>query len=771
MKVGKYLIPAIFFALIFDLKAQTLRGTVRDADNGAPLTGATVALQRGNAGISPQSIATGLEGAFVFEGLRPAYYRCTVSMVGYETQTLTEIIVAAGKEQTLDIALAHSTTELPRVTITAPQPGRRPLQPLSEIPLTRDQTLRFPSTYFDPGRLAAAYPGVAQTDDGINGMSIRGNSPASVRWRLEGVEIVNPNHLPNAGTFSDRPAAASGGVPMFSAQLLDNSSLMTGVFPAGYGDALGGIMDMNLRKGNTNRREFTVQAGLIGLDLAAEGPLAKGSKNSYLVNYRYSTVGLLEKMGVPFGDEKINFQDLSFNLSFNGRKGSRWTVFGMGGLSENLFDHKAGKDVKQYKDLFDINFHSKTGVLGVTNWTPLGTNTWLKISLAASSQVNDRTSVTTADINLNDADHLRESKVSGAVTFFHRLNLHNRLVAGATVTGQYYMDDLTDHYQGRIIPEHQFVSGQPWVNYIWSSRNNHLLFNAGLHALLVPYINKSAIEPRLTLTQVLSDRHRLSISWGQFSQVAPLWLNKSELDLLKAWHAGLRYTWAPAPAWAVKAELFWQHQSNLPASDYGALRTWSVLNATETTGNLLSITQYSGLGENKGLELSAEHYLQDDWFLAANATIFNSRYQGGDKIWHDTRWNLGHLANFTLGKEWYKERAEGKIRAFGLNGRVVWTGGFREMPIDTVASLGAKSTIYNTYSAYTIQLPDYFRIDLRIYWKRSLGNRRNSTFAMDFQNVTNQQNVAYHYYDPFTKKIETKHQLGLIPGISWRLEF
>jgi hypothetical protein len=184
--------------------------------------------------------------------------------------------------------------------------------------------LRYPNTYFDPGRLATAYGGVAQVDDGTNQISVRGVSPAMVRWRLEGLDIINPNHLPNAGTFNDAPAAASGGVLMFSAQLLDQllpADLVhilpvTAMLPAES-------MDMNLRAGNKYDREYTIQAGLIGLDVAAEGPLGKHNRTSYLVNYRYSTVGLLGAMGVSFGGEKNHISGYIFSCTLRGQKGGQ----------------------------------------------------------------------------------------------------------------------------------------------------------------------------------------------------------------------------------------------------------------------------------------------------------------------------------------------------------------------------------------------------------------------------------------------------------------
>jgi hypothetical protein len=263
------LLGGLFLCCSLFVQAQTLRGTVRDLDTGRPVAGSTVNL---SGGAAPFTTSSDSLGVFVFERLRPGYYRIDIQSEGFENQTIAELNVVAGKELELEVLLIRSLTALPELTVTSNAPGRRQVLPLGEIPLSREQTLRFPATFFDPARLAMTYPGVVNNDDQANGISVRGNSPAFLRWHLEGADIVNPNHLTNAGTISDRPTAAAGGVLMFSAQLLDNSALLTGSYPAGYGDALGGVMDINLRRGNSRRHEFTAQAGLIGTDLAAGGP-------------------------------------------------------------------------------------------------------------------------------------------------------------------------------------------------------------------------------------------------------------------------------------------------------------------------------------------------------------------------------------------------------------------------------------------------------------------------------------------------------------------
>ena len=140
--------------------------------------------------------------------------------------------------------------------------------------------------------MATSYPSVVAANDQGNSIIVKGNSPNGLLWRLNGLDIVNPNHLANAGTLSDKPISNGGGVNILSAQMLDRTQFYTGGFPASFGNALSGILDMNLREGSKNKAEGTAQASLLGLDLSLETPLSKNNNASALVNYRYSTVGL-----------------------------------------------------------------------------------------------------------------------------------------------------------------------------------------------------------------------------------------------------------------------------------------------------------------------------------------------------------------------------------------------------------------------------------------------------------------------------------------------
>lgn len=764
--------------------AQQVRGVVRDADRGTPLAGVSISLGT-SYDVDALAITTDANGLFFTDALPPGLYRCFFSLDGYEPVLLSEVRIASGKETVLDVALRPSPTTLPDVTVRAAALDRRPLQPIGEIPLTREQTQRFPATFFDPARLALAYAGVANTDDQGNGLTIRGNSPNNVRWRLEGVDVVNPNHLPNAGTFGDRPTTSSGGVLLFSAQLLDNSSLLLGAFPPGYGDALGGIMDMTWRRGNAERHEFTTQIGLIGLDFAAEGPLGQKGKNTYLANYRYSTVGLLGQMGVSFGGEQINFQDLSFKLDFLGKKGGQWSLFGVTGYSRNTFTPPSDSaDVKQYKDLFHIDFESGTGILGLSHWKPIGANTHLKTTVVTSAQGNTRKA---SAPGYSEEDTGLEWRTGLSSTLTHRINASNRLQAG--LLAQYATAEVDA--SRRQFPLYygyaQHALLQPWAAWLWNSRDDRTSIKVGLHSLSLLARGDSAtlrdvtVEPRFTAARRIGQRHRLAFSAGLQSQAHPLAFYALEVHnhtrasghfagdaLARAAQISLRHTWMPDDQWLLKSEVFYQRQYRIPvAAD--APSAFSLVNLSELqpAGPLTA----TGIAENKGVEFSAERYLTGGWFLLANTTLFDARYQGSDAVWRAARWNLGHIANLTGGKEWQRDNWPERQGAFGINGRLTWAGGQRAAPLDEAASAAAQTTVYDLSNGYSERQPGFVRLDLRVYWRRNIGTRRNSLFAMDFQNVSIRKNTAYRYYDPYTQRVEVKEQLGLVPNLSWRLEW
>ncbi|KGE89027.1 MAG: TonB-dependent receptor [Phaeodactylibacter xiamenensis] len=748
---------------------QTVRGKVLEAGTNAPLTGAAVELIGFGSGT-----VTDDRGQFLFPEVPVGRYELRVTFLGYAPFILAEVLVESGKEVVLELQLKPKPQALDAVEVTASRSGMQVVQPLGVKTMTIEQVRRFPATFYDPARLASSYAGVVNTNDQANGMSIRGHSPDHMAWQLEGIQILNPNHTPNAGTFSDRTTMNSGGVNALSAQLLSTSHLYTGAFPAAYGNALSGVMDMRLRAGNNQQQEFTLQAGLIGLDVAAEGPFSKNSEASYLVNYRYSTVGLLTQAGVNFGEEAINFQDLSFNLVFPGQKGGKLTLFGVGGLSSNLFEGQADPELRESdKDLFSIDFRSNMGILGATHEQPVGERGLWFTGLGVSAVDQERYSeALIPDLQealpealLEDDDRLR--LISGHTYYRHNFIRGHQAQFGLQVRAFDHLDQLEGASPDAATQNETILTPYFTLSGPLSGRVSYQL---GLH--LPAYLESSPIyvEPRASLSYQLAPQHQLYAGYGLHSQMSsPYFRAFGALSPTRSHQGALGYQWQPQPALSVKVEAFYHHLFNAPVFDVaggGAFTTLNELNSWSWLDG--SIREEKATGDNYGVELSVEQLLTKGFYYLANLTLYQADFTLPGEAAQTGRYDGRYIFNAAGGKEWQKE-TDKHIRTIGLNLRVNYLGGLRDLPIDVDASEAASYTRFDFSAGYTEQFPDFFRTDLRIYIKKSR-KKYSSTLALDIQNLTNQENVAYTYYDILQNEVLQRYQLSLIPILTYRVE-
>jgi hypothetical protein len=738
---------------------QTIRGYVYDSYSHNPLSGASIAIIDSGIGATSD-----INGIYRIEEVSVGRYSLQVSFVGYETLTISEILVESGKELVLEISLKESSSSLKEVVVKSIAPNsRNKIQPSAEI-LTIEETLRLPATFYDPARLAFSYAGVATNNDQANHMIIRGNSPNNMSWRLEGVEIVNPNHTSNAGTASDRPSQNGGGVNMLSAQLLGNSTFMRGAFPAQYGNALSGIMDMNFRKGNNETHEFTGQIGVIGIDLAAEGPLSKNNKASYLINYRYATLGLLGAAGVDLGDEAINYQDLAFTTFFPLKKGGEIKLFGLFGSSSNVFEAKLDSLIEVEKDFKNIDYSSNVSLIGGTYSQSLSSRLRWENVIVYSKRDDDYTSQL-FNAPVDDFlifDKTTQTKTSVNTLLEIKVDSHHKLIGGLNYT---FLERGTGLQSSLIRPYGE-----------WNVNLSPIEFQLGISYNYFSSNKTSSIDPRFLLRYKLDNKQSIFFSYARQSKIQE-WeiyfprtitsgFGNKNLDFIKSDQITLSYQNQINSKLLFKGEAYIQFLTDVPIS-INPVNSFSVLNYFNEQIST-SLTN-EGTGKNYGIELTAQKYFSKNTFWLANVSLYESKYEGSDGIERDTRFNGNYIVNATYGKE-FPYSKKGKDYILGVNLRVNIMGGLRETPIDEIASKAAGTTIYNEAEAYSLKQKDVFRTDLRVYWKRSK-QKFNSTLALDIQNITNTKNESFKYYDTFLEEVVQKYQLGLIPILSYRIEF
>jgi len=390
MRKGAFLSRSIIFLMFLSFAfaanaqtTQTLRGRVVDAELKMPLIGVNVIIISDT--LEFTGTTTDLDGYYRFDEVLIGKHTLKFSYIGYIEQVVPNIPVNSGKEAIHNLGMEQSAVELEGVEITDNAVQGEALNEMAVVSsraFTIEETDRYAGSRGDPARMASNFAGVNGADDSRNDIVVRGNSPIGVLYRLEGVDIPNPNHFAI-------PGSGGGPVAVLNNKVLGNSDFYTGAFPAEFGNAIAGVFDLNMRTGNNESYEFTAQFGFLGTELTAEGPISKKKRSSFLVNYRYSTLSMFQAAGINIGTSAVpRYQDAAFKLNFPNKKGGL-SFFGVGGKSgiDILISDQEEPDVEifgeQNKDQY---FGTGLGILGANYVRTLGKKLYLRTTVAASHE-------------------------------------------------------------------------------------------------------------------------------------------------------------------------------------------------------------------------------------------------------------------------------------------------------------------------------------------------------------------------------------------------
>ena len=766
---------------------QIIRGIVRDKDAKHLLIGASVEVVGSN---PAQLTITDENGAFVLENVKVGRVNLRIQYLGYEPLTVEDIILQSTKESYQEFELSEGQINIDEVVVNASKNAFEAVNPsavVSTRSFTAEETDRIPAGANDPGRVALSYPGVQRGEnDTENQIVVRGNSPAGILWRLEGIDIPNPNHFALIGS-------SGGGITVFSAQLLARSDFSTGGFAAEYGNAFSGVFDIHFRQGNFFKSSNRFRLSLLGIDLSKEGPIQKG-RSSYLVNYRYSTLGLLSSMGIYLVGERVtnNFQDLSFNLVFKSKNSkSVHTFFGIGGLSEEHYipvENPAERVVGLSSHWEDRVRPANMGALGWT-WTYLPDDkSYLKTVVALVSSRIERMSDT---LNREDERYrydtqkYLDTRLLSSITYNRKLNTRTMVKTGL-IFNQIWFDFFKStraRSNTSNINQTQFntaVQGsgntQQFQQYAQLHYNlsDKLALNTGYHFLHLFANNSSSLEPRISLEYKPQSNQRLSLAYGLYGRALPLmayyftdttgaYLNKN-LKLLKAQHTILAYHFYTQNKMRIILEAYWQHLYNVPIRPEARFTYW-MLNESDEFPQFKTVSQ--GKGNNYGIDAAIEKLFSNSWYFLLNGSLMKGTFQTLNGETYNTRFNTVFSSSLSLGKEFPLRK--GSILQIG--GRFLLNGGFRYTPHDPVKS--AQSGRYEALAGadFAQQVPSYQRLDARIAYrfnkKKLAGN-----VSLDVQNGLNRINPSRVGYDAVRNATYVVYDgSGVVPVLGVVLDF
>lgn len=755
---------------------QTVRGKLYDIETQSPIPGGSIMINGTSLGT-----ASGTDGTFRISSVPLGRHDLTASFIGFETVTIPNILVTSGKEVILNIGLKQATRQMDEVVVKANQRKDRPVNTMATISartFSVEETRRYAGGLDDPARMASAFAGVTVGNIQDNAIIIRGNSPKGVSWRVEGVEVPNPNH------FAGGNVAGGGFVSLLSSQLLSNSDFYTGAFPAEYGNALAGVFDMRMRVGNNEKHEHTAQVGLMGIDVASEGPFSKGHRSSYLFNYRYSTAGILSKLKMIPTDQVPIYQDLSLKLNFPTQKAGTFSIWGIGGI-DNLKEPEDADSTKWKTnwDRLKYTWDIATGAAGITHKITLG-KSFISTSLAASGTSNKMRQTRFDDaMQMRPNSNLKSNTTTITLNTFinSKLSANHTLRAGFTIKELLYNLDINnvinedpDSYRNMVLEK---GSSQVMEAY-WQSRyqlTSTVQLNGGVNASYFALNERYSVDPRFSIRWQLAERHALTLGVGKHSQLEELrfyfikqqaangdvYPNK-KLDFSQAQHLIVGYDWSVSSNLRLKVEAYLQKLYRVPGI---ADSSYSMINFTQDWAfydKLVNNTK----GKNIGVDFTLERFLNNGFYYLATASIFRSKYKGGDNVWHNTRFDKGYSLNLLAGKEY----AISRNRIIGINGRINYLGGERKTPILNHESMNAKRVIYDESRAFEEQYPSTCYLDMTITY-RTNKRRYAGTWGLQVKNLLGAPIYSGPAYNYRSKTIEEQKATLVLPVLSYRVDF
>ncbi len=785
-----------------ELRTQTIRGTVSDKTSQLPIEAVEITV-RENRKLKNPEVYTGVtnaEGEFRIKNVPVGRYRIEFHYLGYATAVRNNVVVTSAREVVLHVGMKPSSQELNEITITSGREG----EALNEMAMVSArefsvlETKRYAGSRGEPARMAANFAGVQGADDSRNDIIIRGNAPSGVLWRLEGINIPNPNHFSIPGT-------TGGPVTILNNVYLANSDFYTGAFPAEFGNALAGVFDLRMRNGNNEQHEFSAKLGFLGTEVKAEGPIDKSSGSSYLATYRYSTLALFQFMNIKIGTDAIpRYQDGAFRLNFPLSKKVNLAVFGIGGVSDIdivLSDQeKPDKETLIYgSNDRDQYFGSQMGVVGVTLSHSINKNTFMETAIAASNHSvhSDHTKIIRHVENgyyvYDSIPKILEYNFINnryTLTSYLKNRLSESFELKSGIIGELYQHNFIDSARAVTVVD-SLYKFQPWKTR-WNSNdysfllqlysefkwtlNSDLKVTGGLmlvNQFLGGEVNTS-LEPRAGMSYSLNNRMSIDAGIGLHSQVQPYYLyyylNSDNLDmgLSKSLHFVLGYNYRITPSLRIKTEAYFQHLFNIPVDKEPS--SFSLVNAGSGfsrlfPGNLVN----EGIGRNYGIEFTLEKFFSNQYYFLVTASLFDSKYQGSDGIWRNTTYNGQFALNGLFGYEFILT----PNLNLSLGAKATFIGGRWYGDVDKEASARVQEIVFEDDTRNSKQFKPYFRVDTKVglRWNQEKVTHEISLDLINIFNIRNILALTYAPNHPSGNPIRKEYQLGFLPIFYYKIDF
>jgi hypothetical protein len=729
--------------------------------SGEAVSGASVSIR--NSGLTSESAA---DGRFQFDDVPAGRWTVWASHVGYRPAQET---ITAGAGDTSVFVLVHLTPRPVNVggisVIDEVQPEE--MEAAGRLALSAGEIRQSPGHAGDINRVMSLHPSVAKSHDAFNSLAVRGGHPSETRFIVDGFVVPNINHFP-------LPGSSAGSYSLIRADLVRRLNFSPGGEPAYHGGYLSGLMDIELRRGRSDRIGGTVGAGLAGLFTDLEGPLP-GIKGSWLISLRKSFINwLAESVDAGVAPE---YEDAVAKVVIELNPSHCLNLLGLYGTDDLVITPEMSR-AENYGFVGDV---------AATEWT--------------------------AGVRWQSRWHRRftSSMTVSAASIDHGVDLDRRL------SDSPYARDHSNHTTGRLglLGSWHVVSG--WnvqVSADWSQTTNDIEFSARQvegplgYQMSTPLVDLSVSATELGLS--ISNRVMLN---DAVECAAGLRADRFETDLYDSgdgWYLAPRLglTWHPAADWEVMTGLGWYYQPlpiRLPLQarfvdslSHPSVRSlnvgvryrragvsvsleayhkyydgfpldptyWGVTFPFDQLGNYYVSVPYgalidSGKAEAYGCELVLKRNYVGGVYGVLALGLSNSHYQDLRGVWRPRYYQT----DFSFGVEGGVDLGRGVTASLRLQVH----SGAPVTPIDSVLSDSYQETILKPRDFKQSNLPTYYNANLKVEKSVALESTELTMYA-SIWNLFDNKRVLEYYWNSRTHSREARYEWGLIPiiGIEWK---
>ena len=686
----------------------SIRGTVVD-EFGYPLAGAEIILVD-----TPLDAQTDIDGIYSISGVTPGSYNLSVRFLGYESQTLYNIIVKSKGNPEYNFSLSPKAEALEGVVLQADNFISRPKEsPLSTRTLSAVELATYPGGNNDVVQVAQTLPGVSPSVGGFrNDLIIRGGAPNESVYYLDGIEIPNINHFSTQGS-------AGGPVGMINVSFIENVTLSASSFDARYYNALSGVLQFEQRKGSSEGWNRNIRVSASETALTFDGPISE--KTTFIGSVRRSYLQFLfELIGLPI---RPDYWDYQYKIDHTIDDYNSISLIGIGAIDDfsveapEVFDEEATAQLEQSPFI-----DQRTHVAGISWQHKLKSQPGkFTLSLSHNRLQNTFTQFTDPE-NETGAYFINESLEAETKLRFDLVRYLGKL------KWAYGMNVQRSNYENNTTIErinNSFFSAIEFSKYgLFTQLSGNLgaktEFTLGLRLDNDSFTKNNLLDhisPRGALTYNFNDDLSATLGIGRYFKIptytqlgyqsAGIFVN-GNLSYVQSDHltAGIKKYFGNTTLLSIEG--FLKSYSNYPISVLDEISLANKGAGFEVLGN--EEVESSGKGRSYGLELSYQQKLSNNFYGLFSYTYFFSEFSGLDpNIYRRSTWDSRHLASFTGG---YKLNKNWEISSrFRYNGKTPYA------PIDETFSITNYPELrldYDLLGNENYLLDPFTQLDLRI---------------------------------------------------------